>query len=38
LAAALLIAVIGVLYFGIFASGVIERFSHPPQVVGVASK
>jgi hypothetical protein len=29
LAAALLIAVIGVLYLGIFANGVIERFSHP---------
>jgi NADH-quinone oxidoreductase subunit N len=29
LAAALLIAAIGVLYLGIFAGGVIERFSHP---------
>lgn len=29
LAAALLIAVIGVLYLGIFANSVIERFSHP---------
>ena len=37
-AAALLIAVLGVLYFGIFADGVIERFSQPPQVVGVTSK
>ena len=38
LAAALIIAVIGVLYFGIFANGVIERFSQPPQVVGVAAR
>jgi NADH-quinone oxidoreductase subunit N len=30
-AAALILTVIGVLYFGIFSSGVIERFSHTPQ-------
>ena len=36
-AAALIIAVIGVLYFGIFASGVIERFSQPPQAAGIAA-
>jgi hypothetical protein len=33
LAAALIITTIGVLYFGIFASGTIERFSRPVQVV-----
>ncbi|HKP68873.1 MAG TPA: NADH-quinone oxidoreductase subunit N [Pyrinomonadaceae bacterium] len=39
LAAALVITVIGVLYFGIFANGVIERFSQPvPTTVGVVSK
>ncbi len=38
LAAALVIAVIGVLYLGIFAGGVIERFSQPPHGVGIASK
>ena len=38
LAAALIIAVIGVLYFGIFAGGVIERFSQPVPQIGVASK
>ena len=38
LAAALIIAVIGVLYFGIFASGVIERFSQPPQAARVAAR
>ena len=37
-AVALLVAVIGVLYFGIFAGGVIERFSRPPQIGAVASK
>jgi NADH-quinone oxidoreductase subunit N len=35
---ALILAVVGVLYFGIFANGVIQRFSHPPQAVGVVSK
>ncbi len=38
LAAALLITVIGVLYFGIFASGVIQRFSQPVQTVRTAGK
>ncbi|MEP7147728.1 MAG: NADH-quinone oxidoreductase subunit N [Acidobacteriota bacterium] len=38
LAAALLIAVIGVLYFGIFANGVIEKFSQPPPVSRMASR
>jgi NADH-quinone oxidoreductase subunit N len=38
LAAALIIAVIGVLYFGIFAGGVIERFSQPVPSIGVAAK
>lgn len=38
LAAALTIAVIGVLYFGIFAGGVIERFAQPPQAPRIASK
>jgi NADH-quinone oxidoreductase subunit N len=38
LAAALTIAVLGVLYFGIFAGGVIERFAHPPQAARIASK
>jgi len=38
LAAALAIAVIGVLYFGIFAGGVIERFAQPPQAPRIASK
>lgn len=38
LAAALIIAVIGVLYFGIFAGGVIELFSQPVPSIGVASK
>lgn len=39
LAAALLIAVIGVLYLGIFAGGVIESFSHQvPQSPGIALK
>ena len=38
LAAALLITVIGVLYFGIFAGGVIERFSRPAPIIGIASK
>ncbi len=33
-AAALLIMVIGVLYFGIFSNGVIERFSQPVQSIG----
>jgi NADH-quinone oxidoreductase subunit N len=35
LAAALLIAVIGVLYLGIFAGGVIEKFSQPRSMYGV---
>lgn len=34
LAAALLITVVGVLYFGIFSNGVIERFSQPVRTVG----
>ena len=38
LAAALIIAVLGVLYFGIFAGGVIEKFSQPPQAAGIASR
>lgn len=38
LAAALLIAVIGVLYFGIFAGGVIEKFSQPPPISRIASR
>ena len=36
--AALVVAVIGVLYFGIFASGVIERFSQSPPSAGIAAK
>jgi NADH-quinone oxidoreductase subunit N len=35
--AALIVAVVGVLYFGIFAGGVIERFSQSPPT-GIASK
>ena len=38
LAAALLIAIIGVLYFGIFANGIIDRFAQPPQSTGIAYK
>lgn len=38
LAAALLIAVIGVLYLGIFAGGVIEKFSQPRQTYGAQLK
>lgn len=39
LAAALAIAVVGVLYFGIFSSGVIEKFSRPvPTIRAVSSK
>jgi len=38
LAAALLITVLGVLYFGIFAGGIIERFSQPAPIIGIASK
>ena len=38
LAAALLIAVIGVLYLGIFAGGVIEKFSQPRQAYGAQFK
>jgi len=38
LAAALLITVLGVLYFGIFAGGVIERFSQPAPITRIASK
>lgn len=34
LAAALLIAVIGVLYLGIFSDGVIEKFSQPTRIIG----
>lgn len=37
-AAALLIAVIGVLYLGIFAGGVIEKFSQPRQQFGAQLK
>ena len=36
--AALVVAVVGVLYFGIFASGVIERFSQSPPSAGIAAK
>ena len=37
LGAALVLTVIGVLYFGIFASGVIDKFSRPPAVtIGAA--
>jgi hypothetical protein len=32
------VAVVGVLYFGIFASGVIERFSQSPPSAGIAAK
>lgn len=38
LAAALVIAVIGVLYLGIFAGGVIEKFSQPRATYGVQLK
>ena len=38
LAAALVIAIIGVLYFGLFADGVIDRFSRPPQSTGIAHR
>jgi NADH-quinone oxidoreductase subunit N len=38
LATALLITVLGVLYFGIFAGGVIERFSQPIPTLGIASR
>src|SRR5687768_1457946 len=37
-AAALAIAVLGVLYFGVFAGGVIEKFSQPPQSTGIAHR
>jgi NADH-quinone oxidoreductase subunit N len=36
--AALIVAVVGVLYLGIFADRVIERFSQSPPSVGIASK
>jgi NADH-quinone oxidoreductase subunit N len=35
--AALIVAVIGVLYFGIFAGGVIERFTQSPPTSGIAA-
>jgi hypothetical protein len=38
LAAALVIAVIGVLYLGIFAGGVIEKFSQPRATYGAQVK
>jgi len=38
LAAALVIAVVGVLYLGIFAGGVIERFSQPRATYGAQAK
>ncbi|HEX6126033.1 MAG TPA: NADH-quinone oxidoreductase subunit N [Pyrinomonadaceae bacterium] len=38
LAVALLITVAGVLYFGIFSSGVIDRFSHPVGTTRVVSR
>jgi NADH-quinone oxidoreductase subunit N len=38
LAAALLIAAIGVLYLGVFADGVIERFSQPVPTSRAASR
>ena len=38
LAAALVITVLGVLYFGIFAGGVIERFSQPVPPARIAAK
>ncbi|MEO8574576.1 MAG: NADH-quinone oxidoreductase subunit N, partial [Pyrinomonadaceae bacterium] len=38
LAAALIIAVLGVLYFGIFANGVIDRFAQPPQAARIAAR
>ena len=34
LTAALLIAVVGVLYLGIFSNGIIERFSQPRSAIG----
>jgi hypothetical protein len=37
-AAALLIAVIGVFYLGIFSSGLIEKFSAPQQAIGALNK
>jgi len=36
--AALIVAVVGVLYLGIFADSVIERFSQSPPSVGIASR
>ena len=38
LAAALIITVVGVLYFGIFSSGVIEKFSQPVRTVSAVSR
>ena len=38
LAAALIITVVGVLYFGIFSSGVIEKFSQPVRTISAVSK
>jgi hypothetical protein len=37
MAAALIITVAGVLYFGLFSNGVIERFSHSPSASVVAA-
>ena len=37
LTVALVLAVAGVLYFGIFAGGVIDQFSRPPRAAAVAS-
>jgi NADH-quinone oxidoreductase subunit N len=36
--AALIVAVVGVLYFGIFAGNVIDRFSQSPPTAGIAAK
>ena len=38
LAAALIITVVGVLYFGIFSSGVIEKFSQPARTLSAVSR
>ena len=38
LAAVLLVTVLGVLYFGVFGNGVIERFSHSPGATMTAEK
>ncbi|CAN5567348.1 hypothetical protein BH10ACI3_BH10ACI3_23270 [soil metagenome] len=38
LAAALIITILGVLYFGIFSDGVIQKFSQSPSAAVVAAQ